>query len=47
MEIEEEIDTVILFEATLGENKLRETNTECITSFFFLNRTKSMNVIKL
>ena len=47
MEIEDEIDTVLLFEATLGENKVRETTSECITSFFFLDRVKSMKVIKL
>ena len=47
MEIEDEIDTLILFEATLGENKIRETTSECITSFFFHNRVKSMKVIKL
>ena len=47
MEISEEIDEVILFESELGEDKQRETNIDCIASFFHTDRTKPMKVIKL
>ena len=44
LELQTEPDVLVLFESTIGSEKLRESNEELIACVYNLNRSKNLDV---